>query len=52
MWQSRLEIEHYSVVYFNSIAAFEALQRRTSVKGGAHARCVNVVSIDEFTQRV
>ena len=51
-WQPWVEIEHYSVVYFARITIFEALQRRTSVKGGAHARCVNVVSIDEFTQRV
>ena len=25
MWQSRVEIEHYSVAYFARIAAFEAL---------------------------
>jgi len=25
MWQSRVEIEHYSIVYFAHIAAFEAL---------------------------
>ena len=25
MWQSRVEIEHYSVAYFDRIAAFEAL---------------------------
>ena len=24
MWQSRVEIEHYSVAYFDRIAAFEA----------------------------
>ena len=52
MWQSRVEIEHYSVAYFQRITAFEALQRRTSVRGGAHKRCVNVSSIHEFTQRV
>ena len=52
MWQSRVEIEHYSVAYFDRIAAFEALLRRTSVKGGAHTCCVNVASIDEFTHRV
>ena len=27
MWQSRVEIEGYSVVYFDCIAAFEALYR-------------------------
>ena len=52
MWQSRVEIEHYSVAYFDHIAAFEALLRRTSVKGGIHTCCVNVASIDEFAQRV
>ena len=52
MWQSQVEIEHYSVVYFDRIAAFEALLRRTSVKGGADTCCVNVVSVDEFTQRI
>ena len=38
MWQSRVEIKHYSVAYFARIAVFEALQRGTSVKGGAHTR--------------
>ena len=31
---SRVEIKHYSVTYFYHITTFEALQRRTSVKGG------------------
>ena len=34
MWQSWVEIEHYSVVHFNYITAFQALQHRTFVKGG------------------
>ena len=38
MWQSRVEIEHYSVMYFDRVAAFKALQHRTSIKGGAHTR--------------
>ena len=50
MWQSQVEIQHYSVVYFNCITAFEVLYHRTSIKGGADMRCVNVVSIHEFTQ--
>ena len=25
MWQSRVEIEHYSIAYFDCITAFEAL---------------------------
>ena len=49
MWQSRVEIEHYSVAYFDHIAVFKALKRRTSVKGEAHTRSVNMASIDEFT---
>ena len=39
MWQSRVEIGHYYVVYFNCIIVFEALYRRTSTKGGAHTHC-------------
>ena len=41
MWQSNLEIEGYSVTYFDCIAAFEALYHWTSVKGGAHMRIVD-----------
>ena len=48
----QVEIEHCSVAYFDRITTFEALQCRTSVKGRAYTRCVNVASIDEFTQRV
>ena len=36
MWQSRVEIEGYSVAYFDHIAVFEAMYRWTPVKGGAH----------------
>ena len=50
MWQSQVEIQHYSIVYFNPITAFEVLYHRTSVKGGADMRCVNMVSIHKFTQ--
>ena len=50
MWQSQVEIEHYSIVYFDRITVFKALYRRTSVKRGAGMHCVNVVSIHEFTQ--
>ena len=38
MWQSRVEIEHYSIVYFDHITPFEALKHSTSVMGGAHTR--------------
>ena len=36
MWQSRVEIDDYSVAYFDHIAVFEAPYRWTSVKGEAH----------------
>ena len=38
VWQSRVEIEGYSVAYFDRIDAFGAPYRRTSVKGRAHMR--------------
>ena len=41
MWQSRVEIEGYSVTYFDRIVAFEAPYRWTSAKGGAHMRSVD-----------
>ena len=31
IWQSRVEIEHYSVSYFNRVTVFEPLKRSTSV---------------------
>ena len=42
MWQSRVEIEGYSVTYFNHIAVFEVPCRWTSIKGGAHTCFVEV----------
>ena len=44
VWQSRVEIKHYSVAYFDHFAEFEVLKCRTSVKGGAQTcmcRCTN-----------
>ena len=38
MWQSRVEIEHYFVVYFDCSVT--------------HSYCVNMVSIHEFTHCV
>ena len=49
MWQSRVENEHYSVVYFDRTRAFTALYLRTSVKGGAHTCCVEASHIDATT---
>ena len=40
MWQSRVEIEYYSVAYFDPVTVFKAPYLRTSVKGGAQTRCV------------
>ena len=52
MWQSRVEIKGYSVVYFDHIAAFEVPYRRTSVKGGTHMRFVDSLDIHASTKRV
>ena len=52
VWQSWVEIKHYSVAYFDHVTALQVLKRRTLVKGRAHMCCVNVVSIHEFTQCV
>ena len=48
MWESRVEIKHYSVAYFDHVTVLQVLKCRTLVKGGAHMCCVNVVSIYEF----
>ena len=42
MWQSRVEIEGYSIAYFNRITAFKAPYCWTSIKGGAHMRFVDI----------
>ena len=47
MWQSRVEIEHCSIVYFDHITAFEVLKHSTSIMGGAHTRSW---ILDTFTQ--
>ena len=52
MWQSRVEIEGYSVVYFDRIAAFEVPYHGTSVKGGAHMRFVDLLDIHASMKRV
>ena len=35
MWQSRVEIEYYSIAYFDRVIVFKAPYLRTSFKGGA-----------------
>ena len=52
MWQSRVEIEGYSVAYFDLIAAFEVPYRWTFVKGGAYTRFVDALDIHASTKRV
>ena len=36
MWQSWVQIGHYSVAYFDRITVFKVLKCRTFIKGGAH----------------
>ena len=45
MWQSRVEIERYSVAYFNHVTAFKALSHISSVKGRAHACYIDLTGI-------
>ena len=52
VWQSWVEIKHYSVAYFYHVTALQVLKHRTLVKGGARMCCVNVVSIHKFTHCV
>ena len=48
MWQSRVEIKHYFIAYFDHVTALQVLKRRTLVKGGVRTCWVNVISIYEF----
>ena len=48
MWQSQVEIEHYSIAYFDRATAFKALQHRTSVKGRAHTHYVDLSGIHAY----
>ena len=45
MWQSHVEIEGYSVMYFDHIAALQALYHWTSIKSEAHTCFVNLLAI-------
>ena len=51
IWQSRVEIEGYSVAYFDRIVAFEAPYCWTSIKGGTHMRFVDSWDIHTSTKR-
>ena len=50
MWQSWVEIMHYSVAYL--IALLRSKHSSAELLFGAHMHCVNVVSIREFTQHI
>ena len=52
MWQSCVEIEGYSVAYFDCITAFEAPYRWTSIKGVAHMRFIDSLDIHVSTKYV
>ena len=52
MWQSRVEIKGYSIVYIDCIAAFKVPYCRTSVKGGAHMRFVDSLNIHAFMKHI
>ena len=45
VWQSRVEIEDYSIVYFDCVAAFKVPYHRTSVEGEAHMRFIGSLDI-------
>ena len=46
MWQSWVEIEHYSVAYFDRVTTFEMLLRSISIMGGAHT-CSEAASLPD-----
>ena len=48
VWQSRVEMEDYSIVYFNRITVFEVPYCWTAVKGGAHMHFVDSLDIKLF----
>ena len=49
VWQSWVEIEHYSVAQFDRVTTFEALQRKTSVKDRAHMQSEDAEIPDKST---
>ena len=52
MWQSHVEIEGYLVVYFDHIAAFQALYRWTYIKDEAHTCFMNLLGIYTSTKHM
>ena len=52
MWQSHVDIEGYSVMYFDRIAAFETPYRWTSIMGGAHIHFIDSLDTHASTKHV
>ena len=52
MWQSQVEIEHYSIMYFNHVIAFKVLWCRTFVEGRAHMCSIDVSTVCASMQRI
>ena len=50
VWQSHVEIEDHSIVYFDCIAVFKVLYHRTSVEGGAHKHFIDSLDIHASTK--
>ena len=52
MWQSRIEIEYYSVAYFERITEFDALWRWASAKSRTHTRYINALMFDASMKKI
>ena len=52
VWQARVVIDYYSVVYFTCVTVFKVLYLWTSDKGGVHTRCRAASIAATFTQHV
>ena len=52
MWQSCVEIQGYSVAYFDCITVFKAPYHWTSIKGGAHMHSVDAWIANESTKHM
>ena len=42
MWQSRVEIKHYFIAFFDRVITFKVLRHKTSIKGGTDMDCVDL----------
>ena len=52
MWQSHVDIEGYSIMYFDRIAAFETAYRWTSIMGGAHIDFIDSLDTHASTKHI